>query len=78
MVSSNAGLRRNRENVRCLSVPQQAFLLQHRDRKHQFRMRSLNLIELAKQGLAVAKLTKVFPELLPHKRKSVPSFMNNY
>ena len=53
-------------------------ILQHRDRKHQFRMRSLNLIELAKQGLAVAKLTKVFPELLPHKRKSVPSFMNNY
>src|SRR5947207_9591482 len=27
MVSSNVGLRRNRENVRCLSIPQQAFLL---------------------------------------------------
>jgi len=53
-------------------------ILQHRDRKHQFQMRSMNLIKLAKQGLAIAKLTKVFPELLPHKRKSVPSFMNNY
>src|SRR5947207_7312256 len=53
-------------------------ILQHRDKKHQFRIRSLNLIELVKQELAVVKLTKVFPELLPHKRKSVPSFMNNY
>ena len=53
-------------------------ILQYRDRKHQFWMHSLNLIELAKQGLAIVKFTKIFPKLLPHKCKSVPSFMNNY
>ena len=53
-------------------------ILQHRDRKHQFQIRSLNLIELTKQGLVIVKFTKVFLELLPYKCKSVPSFMNNH
>src|SRR5881275_2643476 len=42
-------------------------ILQHRDRKHQFQICSLNLIELVKQELVIMKLTKIFPELLPHK-----------